>query len=471
MAHPDVRLRRGRPPGFTGSVPSLEGLEDRTLLTILFTPQQGAEVVHDYGGPKLCNASGPGTPIYLIFWGSYWAAGSGQMQIAADVNAVDPVLYQSGLLDGLSEYGSSYRAFAPGGTWAVEDYTNPGSTVSDAQIQAEVDFAINHLGLPDADAHSNTGIYYVITAPGVTSSTYPSFGGYHGPSISGDTGVFDHIVTRYYGWLRNDYGTPSQQIDTFTYRLSHETMESFTDPDVNLSSGIIVTSDNAEICDAEAQGYTALLNGFEVQSFWSAAFQKYEISDGNNLEVIDNGGDLIVNGTNSSDTFTVDVNSRGGVLVGLDGQSFLFMPNEINRITLNTDGAGSTVDVYNTLASAPVTINSGYYDSVNLGNPSDGVQGINGSVNVLNPSYYTDLSISDFDNNNSRRTVSEYNNAVYGLAPAAITYDRACPLRAEHQHGHRWRHGQRLQHPVRRRQRLHLPHRHRRVEHRQRLRH
>ena len=403
----------------------IEGLEDRALMTTLFTPLNGAETVHDYGGPKLSSSS-PGTPIYLIFWGSYWSTTAGQAQAAADENAIDPVLYNSSLLDGLQEYGTSNRAFFPTGTWAVFDYSNSGSTVSDAAIKSEVDYGISSLGLPDSDTYSNTGIYYVITAPGVTSSTYTTAGGYHSPEVTNVGGDPD---TRYYGWLRNYSGTPSSQIDWFSYVLSHETMESFSDPAVNVNSGIIVTTINGEICDAEAQNYTAVLNGYQVQSFWSAAHQAYEISDGNSQTVTVNNGNLVVNGdqfgANYNDVVTVDLNSRGGVQVGLNGQIFSFMPGAINHVTVNTFGGSNATYIYNTSASAPVTVyDGGTTDNDYIGNGSNGVQGINGAIDLHNPSYYSNITIDDSANYFSSRSATLTNGYVSGLAPAPIYYNQ-----------------------------------------------
>ena len=400
--------------------PLLEGLEDRALMTIVFTPQNGAETVQDYGGPKL-STSGPGTPIYLIFWGSYWSTTAGQAQAAADMNAVNPVLYNSALLDGIQEYGTTYRAFQPSGTWAVFDYSNPGSTFTDAQIRGEVAFGISSLGLPDSNVFSNSGIYYVITPPGATSSTYPSAGGYHGPDV-----VNNPTHTRYYGWLGNFGSTDAAKIDNFTYVLAHETMESFTDPEVNLHSAIIVTNINGEVADGEAQNYTALLNGYLVQSYWSAARQAYVITDGNSQTVTVNNGNLTINGTGASDTFTVDVNSRGGVQVSVDGQYFSFDSGRISSITLNTDGAGSTVNVYNTSAAAPLTIYGHATDTVNVGNASNGVRGINGNVTVNNPPSFTTLNIDDGADPIARTAFvdkSGINGYLIGMAPAVIYWN------------------------------------------------
>src|SRR5436305_12604723 len=63
-----------------GSKLSFERLEDRAMLTIVFTPVYGPEAQI-----QNLNAVVPTPSVYLIFWGSYWLQGSGptwQSQLA-----------------------------------------------------------------------------------------------------------------------------------------------------------------------------------------------------------------------------------------------------------------------------------------------------------------------------------------------------------------------------------------------------
>src|SRR5438552_1309182 len=91
--------------------PSVEGLEERLVQTVLFTPAFGTEtrlLVNDYGqtfdGPKLSN-----TPVHLIFEGAYWQNPTGIT--APDV--INQVLNvtNSSYLSGTQQYGSNGRAF------------------------------------------------------------------------------------------------------------------------------------------------------------------------------------------------------------------------------------------------------------------------------------------------------------------------------------------------------------------------
>src|SRR5262249_11134872 len=118
-----------------------------------------------------------------------------------------------------------------------------------------------------------------------------------------------------------------------------------------------------EVCDHEAQTHTAFINGYDVQSFWSQSDGNYAVYDGNTQTVTDNLGNLIVNGVqlgdDNNDTGSVDLNSEGGVLVTLNGESFSFPNGEMNHVTINLAGGDDTVNVLNTTSGAPVTINDG----------------------------------------------------------------------------------------------------------------
>jgi hypothetical protein len=224
----------------------------------LFTPQQGFPTIAD-GGGRLDTVS-PGLPLYTIFWGSYWFTGAGQAQQTALQNSLNTMFFFNPTLSGLNQYGIHNPAFVPGsGVVGVNDGSDPPNNFSDNQIQDVVSNAIDNLGLPEEDDFANGGMYLVFTPPGINS----------GGSGSGDVGYhlstadFDFpfdFDTWHYAWIGN---FTSQ--DFITNSISHEVMESITDPD---NSGIRLTNGN-EICDGEAQNYAALVGGFEFASFWS----------------------------------------------------------------------------------------------------------------------------------------------------------------------------------------------------------
>src|SRR5262245_13130059 len=72
----------------------VEGLEDRALLTTLFTPRV-IEQAHDGGGARLGTVAW-GMPLYTIYWGgSYWRSAEGQALQSQIQNSLNPMLFFS----------------------------------------------------------------------------------------------------------------------------------------------------------------------------------------------------------------------------------------------------------------------------------------------------------------------------------------------------------------------------------------
>src|SRR3954452_19412482 len=70
-----------------GALLRIEALEGRVLPTIFWAPQLGNENAIDYHGQKLTNVA-QGTPIYPIFWGTYWTTPQGQAEEATYDSAI-----------------------------------------------------------------------------------------------------------------------------------------------------------------------------------------------------------------------------------------------------------------------------------------------------------------------------------------------------------------------------------------------
>jgi hypothetical protein len=395
----------------------VEGLEERTLLTTLYIPQNGAETASNGGGPLLGNVA-PGMPLYTIYWGSYWSTAAGQSLQADIQGSLNPIFAESNFLSGLNQYGVTQPAYQPSvGVYEVNNGSDPPSNFTSSQIQGVISDAISNQGLPDSNASSNKGLYVIFTPPG-TSSGLTGGGGYHS-FYTGNSHVRD------FAWI----GDPnSSGLYDYTSNLSHEVEEAMTDPHGDAWQ-ILPRSSSAwnEICDNEAPNYTEYLNGYEVESHWSQSNGDYAIDDGNSQTIYLTGGNMYVDGdqlgTGYNDTVTLDLNAQGGVQVTLNGQTFSYPYGQVNHIDVYTGGGSNTVNVRNTSSATGVTIDSGGPDNVEIGNPSDGVQGISGSVDVENTANYTNLTIDDTANSSSYRNVVATDISVFGLAPAQITFD------------------------------------------------
>jgi hypothetical protein len=398
---------------------AVEGLEERALLTTLFYPVNGAETAN-YGGGSLLGTVSWGMPIYTIYWGSYWGTSNGQTLQSEIQDSLNPIFYYSNYLSGLNQYNVPYPAGVSGsGTVEVNNYSDPSNGFTSSDIQNVISYAINDQGLPDSNAYSNVGLYVVLTPPGISSSDSGA-GGYH-TYYTGNGNVRD------YAWIGDVY---SSGLNDYTYVLSHEVQEAMTDPHGDAWQ-VLPRNNNSwnEICDNEAQNYTELLDGYEVQSHWSQSDGEYAIQDDNSQTLYAYNGGLYVYGdqlgSNYNDVITLDLNGYGGELITLNSETFSYPYGEFNHVYVYTEGGSNTVYVDNTSSSCPVTIYGDGSDYDSIGNSYDGVQGIYGSVDVHNPPDYTDLVINDTADYCSGHAVTVDQTGVYGLAPAAITYNEA----------------------------------------------
>jgi hypothetical protein len=385
---------------------SVEALEDRTTPTILFMPTLGAEHVTTGGGPVLGGSSN--VPLYLTFWGSYWNTSEGQAyanQIKASIN---PMFLNSPYLNSLHQYGVQHRAFL---AQTITDSADPGDSF---QVQDAIDAAFygTRHGIPKDD----NGIYLVITQPGKASSEAGD-AGYHGYTTYQDNG---HTRPFNFGWIGTD-GT----LDYVTQNISHEVVETMTDPHLDGWQDYTVQTIENEIADREAQAYLYRLNGYLVQAYWSQSDGAYRVDDGTSQTFSVDHRKLIVNGDQAgyghTDLVSVNVNAAGGVSVTLNGEVVSFEPGRISSIVVNTGAGSNLVWVHNEAQDVDLTIHSGGNDEVLIGN-NGSVQGILGSVRISNPFFRTDLVIDDSADWSPQRGVLN-SGGVAHLAPANILFD------------------------------------------------
>src|SRR5579859_1127903 len=96
------RTERRRPRRKSTVRLHLEPLEDRTVPTIVFDPQFGAETVI----PQEIAGGLNSPPLFIEFWGSYWQNGSGPQQLQKILTSAQK-LTSSPYWSGLIQYGDS----------------------------------------------------------------------------------------------------------------------------------------------------------------------------------------------------------------------------------------------------------------------------------------------------------------------------------------------------------------------------
>jgi hypothetical protein len=129
-------------------------------------------------------------------------------------------------------------------------------------------------------------------------------------------------------------------------------------------------------------------------------------------------------------TFTVAEFFSAGVPVVSEtvGNVTTNFVNPASPFVLNTAGAGDTVNILNTSARVPITVNGVANDTVNVGNVGH-VQGIVAAVNVQNSHGLTTLNVDDSADGTARAvTLNTFAStdanwgSITGLAPSAINY-------------------------------------------------
>src|SRR4051812_6844004 len=105
MSFNRLKLTRKRSPCSADRVGlSFERLEDRSMLTIVFTPFYGAESQSKNDGAVM-----PTPPVYMIFWGSYWIQGNGIQYQQQLISGAQGVL-NSSFLQATAQYGTGGTA-------------------------------------------------------------------------------------------------------------------------------------------------------------------------------------------------------------------------------------------------------------------------------------------------------------------------------------------------------------------------
>jgi hypothetical protein len=324
----------GRPKGLERVRLTVEGLEERTVPTIMFIPQQHLETVAANNGETLSSYG-----VELVYWGpgSYWTQYKRDQYTAAAGK-----LLSSGYFDGVTQYGSDGRVYLFSSTVLDDTSKNPLPGTLD---QDEVEDQMDLLNQQGNSLQTGQPTIYVFATPDYWSHNF-------GPNDVG------------YNWFGN--GVPivwngyTDSVDHFTSMLGHELVESLSSPDGN---GIEVypgngdTSVKGQIADWEPNLYQfRTANGVEVQPYWSQKDQVFIIGDGVSFQqfwitpVYNNGtytgmydvtvlGDQPGLGVNDVyDITTASVNGKTDLSISANFETVLFDLGTVRNIFI---GAGT----------------------------------------------------------------------------------------------------------------------------------
>ncbi len=208
------------------------------------------------GGPLL-----GAVEVVTAFWGAEWLAD--EAPLLTQINDFFLYILDSPLIDQLGEYSVPDTQIGHGslaGTEILTD-TQPGSTVTDADIQNLIQTEIANTKLPTSSANS---LYFVYLPPGVTVDlggqlSCSAFCGYH-DSIGGS---IYYAVMPYPDCAGCVGGL--HLLDALTSTSSHELCEAITDP---VPGQGWYDDSNGEIGDI-CSWQTRKLGNWTVQLEWS----------------------------------------------------------------------------------------------------------------------------------------------------------------------------------------------------------
>jgi hypothetical protein len=221
-------------------------------------PVQLAELGGAGGAAKFSDSGGAVlqvTQLQLIYWGSAWTANPAPTPTSDAISAACRTMMASSYMTGLAEYRGIGRGFVRGAT--VVTTSNPPNGFTDNQVSTFVDGLITAgtVAGPDVD---NQTLYCVVMPQGVNSSNTSFIGEHTYYTRAGGQNI-------HFAWITN-----SGNLASLTRIISHETVESATDPEGSAILGVAGTCSQGGWCEiGDVCSTTSTLDGVTVQSFWS----------------------------------------------------------------------------------------------------------------------------------------------------------------------------------------------------------
>jgi hypothetical protein len=243
---------------------------------------QGRDQVAPQAGPETVPAPSPPTAgfvdngglvlkdanLWLIFWGTAWA--TYPSPTASEITQAVQAMTGSDYFSGLGQY-RGIRGPTFGGAIQVTD-SDPPNPFSNAAITTMLYEQLEKGVLPEPDDQPSI-LYCVILPPNVNAEE-PGVVGEHSFFVYYDLTIFalppDFDIARaHYAWVMND-GT----LDSITTVLSHELVESCTDPNGDGIQGVPGTCSQGGWCEiGDVCAWSEVRDGVRVQAYWSEADQ------------------------------------------------------------------------------------------------------------------------------------------------------------------------------------------------------
>jgi hypothetical protein len=190
--------------------------------------------------------------LYLIYWGGAWQVAP--TPTADEVSYAVRTLMASPYLKGLTQYRGSGRGTLRGST--VITSSDPPDGFTDDQVAQFVDAQLTAGKVPGPDPDNQT-VYGVVMPTGIT----PGF------ATWGKHNYFERSGQQiHYAWFTN-----VGDLDSITGIVSHELIESATDPEGSGFRGPTGTCDEPGWCEIAdvCESTWSMVDGVMVKGYWS----------------------------------------------------------------------------------------------------------------------------------------------------------------------------------------------------------
>jgi hypothetical protein len=230
------------------------------IVTLLNTSAaQPAAVVGPPGTAHFVDRGGPvlrGAQVYLLYWGSHWPATGIYFPTPGEITAAFRTLLGGPYLSGLAEYRGIGPAVLRG--FRVVTTSEPHNGFDDHEVADFLNAQLDADIVPSRDPDNQT-LYIVVLPVGI--------------SAGGDSSEFDgeHYYYKRHGQrIHFVWAAASGTLDGATRIISHELVESLTDPEGNAIRGVSRTCDQGGWCEiADICTDTDIVSGVAVSPYWS----------------------------------------------------------------------------------------------------------------------------------------------------------------------------------------------------------
>lgn len=190
--------------------------------------------------------------LYLIYWGNAWTGSP--TPSAAQITGACQTMLASSYMPGLAQYRGIGRGFVRGS--ATITSSNPPNGFTDSNVSNFIDGQITAGTIPGPDVDNQT-LYCVVMPQGVNASN---------TSFIGEHTFYTRSGKRiHFAWITN-----SGKLNDITTIISHEVVESVTDPEGSAFLGVAGTCSQGGWCEiGDVCSSRSILDGVTVQSYWS----------------------------------------------------------------------------------------------------------------------------------------------------------------------------------------------------------